>query len=233
MVNRDFEYYMENLSDEEFFSRFTEEEMMEIKSRSTIHQFGKGQVLFFQEDYKNYCYYLLKGLIRLEKTDETGDFQYIDYVTGHSFLPYGEFLNPDNMNNYTGFAATEIILLMIPRDLLEKITMANNEQMIYMYQMIAEVLVFTERRIQMTTISSAKQRVIQTLAIWMYDLGHRMGERIVINYPLTIGELATVSGTTRETAGRVVKALTEEGLIEFTRQEIIYLDLDYFNELLW
>ncbi|MGX7426251.1 Crp/Fnr family transcriptional regulator [Aerococcus sanguinicola] len=99
--------------------------------------------------------------------------------------------------------------------------------------MIAEVLVFTERRIQMTTISSAKQRVIQTLAIWMYDLGHRMGERIVINYPLTIGELATVSGTTRETAGRVVKALTEEGLIEFTRQEIIYLDLDYFNELLW
>ena len=55
---------------------------------------------------------------------------------------------------------------------------------------------------------------------------------IVIPYPLTIIQLSEVAGTTRETAGKVVKWLTEDGKIKYSRKKIDILDVEYFSNLI-
>ena len=92
MVNRDVELYVSNIQEEEFFRRFSSEEILKITSESLFHQYQKGQIIFFQEDPNRYAYYLFKGLIKLEKMDETGEFAYVDYISDHTFFPYGEVL---------------------------------------------------------------------------------------------------------------------------------------------
>lgn len=231
MVNRDLQFYMENIHEEEFFQRFTNDEINTLRDRSFIHQYQKGQVLFFQEDPKQYFYYLFKGLIKLEKMDETGEYAYIDYISEDTFFPYGEVMSGKNYY-YTGYAQTDIDLMIIPKQVLEDILTKNSLQLIYMYEQITKVLIYLEKRIQMTTISNAKTKVIHTLAIWMADLSVERGDVRVIKYPMTISELGLIAGTTRETASRVVKKLVDEKRIQITRQSIHYLDVPYFQKIL-
>lgn len=132
----------------------------------------------------------------------------------------------------SAYAVNDVDLLLIPRQLLNDILKENNDQLLYMTKEMSRTLRFLEHRVQATAISSASERVIQNLAIWMIDLGKEKDNEIIISYPLTINELAQVAGTTRETAGRTVKNLTEANRINFSRKRIRYIDPDYFFALL-
>ncbi len=231
MVNRQFESYIEELEYHDFFKRFTAQELNYFKSNVVIHQYRKGQIFFFQGDPKSHSYYLLKGLVKLETTNPSGDFTYLDYVKEKSFFPYSESLNQASYG-YTGYARTDVDLMIFSSQLMTDIMKANPDQMIYMFKQLSNITVYLEKRIQMNSISSASDRVIMTLAIWLYDMGLDFKGEMAIPHPLTINELAQVAGTTRETAGKVVKQLTKQDLISFTRQGIYYKDQDYFYNLI-
>lgn len=231
MVNRDLEFYMEHMQNEEFFAHFTPEELNEIENNAVIHQYRKGQILFFQSDPKIFSYYLLKGLVKLERSDSSGEHVYVDYISSHSFFPYNSVFG-QNEYVYNCYAATDIDILLIPNQLIEKLVKNNHNQLLYMFGKVAETVTFLEKRVQITAISSAKERVEHVLGLWKYDMGRPVTEGSIIQYPLTINELATVSGTTRETAGKVVRDLTEEGKIKFTRKAIYYYDDRFFDDMM-
>ncbi|UPQ85019.1 Crp/Fnr family transcriptional regulator [Ignavigranum ruoffiae] len=229
MVNRDFEAYFEYLESEEFFLGFTPEELLKVKQLSVIHQYRKGQIIYFQDDPKRYCYFLLKGFIRLERTDTEDTYIYIDYIKEKNFFSYSSVLNFERYT-HSAYSVTDVDLLLIPMDLIIEIIRQNHNQLLYMYCKLSEIQVFQEARIQQTAISSAVDRVIQSLSLWMFDMGRMIRGHMTIPYPLTIYELGLVAGTTRETAGRVVRKLTKEGKVKFTRKQVIFYDEDYFKE---
>lgn len=67
MVNRDFEKYINEIESHDFFLNYSGEQLTRLLGRVIIHHYPKNQVIFFQEDYQQYGYYLLNGLIKLEK----------------------------------------------------------------------------------------------------------------------------------------------------------------------
>lgn len=234
-MNRDFDLYLEQIADHDFFKRFTQEQINQLLTHSIFHQYEKGQVLFFQGDPARDFFYLLKGAIRLEKMDRSGEYMYNDYVTEETFFPYQSLFN-DRQYPYSGYSLTAVDLMLIPRALLESLVVDNMPQLLYMYQKMSDALLFQEKRLQMTIHSSAYNRVISSIALWMIDMGKRVkiGDQIVVvvSYPMTINELASSAGTTRETAGKVVRDLTDDKRLEFSRKNIIYYDEDYFLDLL-
>lgn len=230
-MNRDVDMYMDQIAQYDFFKRFTQAQLNQIISKSIYHQYEKNQVLFFHGDPARDCFFLLKGAIRLEKSDASGDYMFQDYIKEGTFFPYSLMFN-ERTFPYTGYSLTAVDLMIIPKQLLEEAIVDNQAQLIHMYQEMGEVLEFQEKRLQLTTNSSAYNRVIVSLAIWIRDMSRPMmveGEFLkVIPYPLTINELAVSAGTTRETAGKVVRDLTDDGLIDFSRKQIIVYDEDYF-----
>lgn len=215
----------------EFFALLSEDEMARIAEAAIYHRIPKGQILFFREDPVIYFYFIFKGLLRLEQEDQSGDYRYIDYVAEESFCPYAEFLAHDR-HIYTAIAQTDMEIIYLPKPLLEEIVTSNNDQLKYMYQNLCSTQFYLEKRVQMTAVPSASVRVLQTLALWMYDMAKFDQDQVVIPHPLTITELALVAGTTRETASRVVKVLKDDGRITINRKNIIYHDWQYFEKLI-
>ena len=228
MFTQSLNHYLNNLETHDFFCRLTPNELDLIKKQAIIHHYTKGQIIFFQSDRRTHSFFILQGLVRLEKVDYSGEHQYLDYVKAESFFPYGGLIDATEYT-HTARAATDIDLLLIPTDLITKIISENNRQLQYMYQKLARNLQYQEWRIQQIINSSAYERIIQALGLWMYDMGQRLDNEMVINYPLTINELATTAGTTRETAGKVIRDLTEERRIVFSRRQIRYLTPDFFR----
>lgn len=229
MVNRDFEAYMESLDQEAFFENMTQEEFINIKEQSVIHQYRKGHIIYFQNDPKRYAYFLLKGFVRIERTDDEDTYIYIDYIREKEFFSYNSILTFDKYIE-SAYACTDVDLLLMPVHLITKISRANLKQLLYMYEKLSEIQIFQEARIQQTAISSAVDRVIRTLSLWMFELGKPSGDYTLIPHPITVNELALVAGTSRETAGRVVKKLSVEGRIRYTRKNILFIDGEYFRD---
>lgn len=231
MVNRDIEIYMDQLSERPFFKNFSAEDVGQIKNESLIRQYNKGQIIFYEHDPKNYYYFVLQGLIKIEKLSYDGEHNYIDFVTLNSFFSYSELFS-ESHHQYTGHAETNTTLLMIPTQTFDNIISEAPDLLIKMYRNMADVLRYHEKRIQLTSVSSATERVEFMIALWMFDLGIKNDDMIVIPYPLTIIQLSEVAGTTRETAGKVVKWLTEDGKIKYSRKKIDILDVEYFSNLI-
>lgn len=228
-MNRDIEEYYEDLMLHQFFKRLTPDELREVKDRSVVHQYRKGQIIYFQDDPKQYSFFVLKGFIRLERTDVEDTYIYIDYVQEREFFSYSSVLTFDRYT-HSAYTVTDTDLMLIPMDVIINILKNNSKQLFFMYGKLSQIQVYQEARIQQTAISSAVDRVIQSLSLWMFDMGRVIGGEMTIPYPLTIYELSLVAGTTRETAGRVVKDLTKEGRVKFTRKQVIFYDEDYFKD---
>lgn len=231
MVNRDIEIYMDQLSERPFFMPFSAEDIAKIKDSSIIRQFNKGQMIFYEGDPKNYYYFVLQGLVKIEKVSYDGEHNYIDFITINSFFSYGELFSKD-FHRYNGEAEINTTLLMIPTTLFETIVSRDSNLLLMMYKNQSAVLSYQEKRIQLTSVSSATERVELMIALWMLDLGINHEDIVVIPYPLTIIQLSEVAGTTRETAGKVVKWLTDDGKINYSRKKIVIFDVDYFKQLI-
>ena len=231
MVNRDIELFMEGLDERPFFKKFSAEAIAQIKNMSIIRQYDKGQMLFYEQDPKNYYYFVLNGLIKLESRSYNGESIYADFITTNDFFPYGEVFG-DDVYAASAEAETTAMMLMLPVDEFEAIVRSSPDVLLEMYKELSQVLLYHEKRVQAVTISSATERVEQMLALWTLDMGHMKDQHVIIPYPLTIIQLAEVAGTTRETAGKVIKRLTEEERINYGRKQIEILDADYFFKLI-
>ncbi|MCH3488640.1 Crp/Fnr family transcriptional regulator, partial [Enterococcus faecium] len=193
------------------FEHFSDEEFQQIKEHTVLRSYKKGQILFDDGDPRQRLYILTKGLVRLERYDESATYYYYDYVNTNNLFPMSGMFGEETYT-YTAQAMTDIETFYLPVSYYEKLARKNPEQLIYMIQKISKVVEIHELRIQIGLTSSAFDRVKQNLFILKEELGVPTKDgHITIPYPITLKELAVNSGTTRETAGQVIKQLRDSG----------------------
>lgn len=207
--------YIEFLKTRPEFSEFTDEEMSILMNNMKIKRFKKGQILFDQADDRNRFYFVKEGLVRAERTDETGEFIFYTYIKENLAFPYRGMFK-DHYYPYTAQAMTDIEIIHFPMGTFENLLLKNTDMMVKVIQEMASIISETENNIQQMVNSSAKQRVIQALKIFGNTLGNQdIDGSISIPYPITIQELATFSGTTRETTGQILKALSKDNYFSY------------------
>jgi CRP-like cAMP-binding protein len=200
------------------FRAFETQEFDQLTTHLQVKQYAKGQILFDQGDRRDRFYYVIKGVIRLERVDASGSFSFINYVKAQKAFPYrGLDLDPDYP--YTAMALTPITIAVFDMADFETVVAENRAVSQQVIRQMSQLIERTETRLQRMVTSSAARRVQQALLILGTDLGQPINEtEIEIPYPMTLIELAHISGTTRETAGQVVNKLVAAGTISYQRK---------------
>ncbi|MTV82887.1 Crp/Fnr family transcriptional regulator [Secundilactobacillus folii] len=200
------------------FRPFTEEQYATLTQNLTVKTYPKGQILFDHGDPRDRFYYVVKGAVRLERLDETGNFTFINYVAAMKGFPY-RGLYTDLDYPYTATALTEITVAAFPMKTFENVVVLNVEAAKQVINQMSQLIVRMETRLQKLVTSSAVNRVTQALIVFGTDMGEKMPEGdLLIPYPITLIELARLSGTTRETAGQVVTRLEAEGKLTYNKK---------------
>ncbi len=209
------EKYRKIIRQQEEFASFTDNEFEQLAQQMQVKTFAKGQVLFDQGDPRTRFYYVLDGVVRLERVDETGSFPFINYVSPHKAFPYrGMFVG--ETYTYAAMAMTAITIASFPMTVFEKLLRDNKQMMVCLISQMGQIIDDDENRLQRMVTSSATHRVKQALMLIAEDLGtQNESETTQIPYPITLKEVARVSGTTRETAGQVVSKLVDEGVVVY------------------
>ncbi|MDO1605897.1 Crp/Fnr family transcriptional regulator [Lactobacillus sp. YT155] len=222
LSSKEYPKYIEFLKTRPEFSEFSHEEMNILMNNMKVKNFKKGQVLFDQADERNRFYFVKKGLVRGERTDETGDFIFYTYIRENLAFPYRGMFK-DMYYPYSAQAMTDIEIIHFPMATFENLLLKNSTMMMKVIQEMASIISETENNIQQMVTSSAQKRVIHALKIFSENLGCAdKNQKISIPYPITIQEVATFSGTTRETTGQIIKNLVNEKYISYDHKRFVF-----------
>ncbi|MEG2707636.1 MAG: Crp/Fnr family transcriptional regulator [Vagococcus sp.] len=195
--------------------------------------YSKGQVLFDVDDDRSHVYFLVSGIIKLEKIDETGTFTYLHFKKAKSLLLYLDLFT-DKKHYVSAVAYTDIEIISIPVKIFEEVVSNSALQLITVIQEQSKLLRTQIFKIQKGIINNADCRVTATLAIIYKDLGEKQypSGTVIVSSPITINDIARASGTTRETASIVIKKLVTAKKIKYSRKYLTFLDTSFFNDLL-
>lgn len=216
--------YLRSLDDFRFFPAY---EFDQLARQTKLRRASKGQRLFFEGDVRSHLFCVQSGYVKIEMSDYSGAFYYMDFIQHGTIFPYGDLFS-EELYHFSALAMTDVVYYELPVTLYEEYSLGNSKQMKHLYQKVSKLLELHELRIRNTVTSNAKDRVIQSLGILFLEMLE--SDERTLPFKLTTHELADMSGTTRETVSRVLKELKEEQKIKVSGKHVSYLDRDYFYQ---
>lgn len=216
------EYLLKLRAQKEFY-QLSDEEFTDLTADIKFRLYPKGQILFDQDDQRKHFYYLLKGIVRVERFDMNGDASFYEYVSMNHGFPYRGLFVDDNYA-YSVRSMTEILVADLPMDKFETEIKSNLAMMKNIVVEMEAIISQDEDHLQHMVTSSASERVLYSI----YLMGAKLGkldenEHLRIDYPVNINELADVSATTRETASKVVFKLQQAGYLSYSHKQFTFL----------
>lgn len=214
--------YRHLLREKDDFNTLSDLDFEDLANGLQVRKYPKGQVLFSQGDGRNWFYYVISGVVRLEQINENGDIGYLNYVKPDKGFPYRGIFS-DNEYPYDAIAMTPIIIATFPMSNYEDAVRQCPATMYRLVRLLGRIIDVNEDRIQKMVTSSARNRVTQALIIFGKELGESSTTSYIkIPYPITLIELARMSGTTRETTGQIVSQLVDSGKIIYQRKMFMF-----------
>jgi len=195
------------------FRELNQEELQRLELISSIRHYSKKTIVFNEGAEREAVYFVLRGLVKTFKTDESGHEQIMNILkTGDLFPQTGFFDNAP----YPATAETvgDSRLLAIPVRPFEQLILSVPGIAIKLMRVMSARIINLQERLHDFTGHDAAERVVLFLLKLAEDYG-RVDEAgaVRIPIPLTNQELANAVGTTRETVNRLVSLLRKEGLL--------------------
>lgn len=214
--------FLENLS---MFSMLSLEELHELYTNSKVRQYTKNQVLFYEGDTLNNIYVLFSGYVRIEKNDADDQYHYLDFLNAEHLFPVVG-IQQETQYSYTAITQTDVEVVIIPIIKIKALFSKNIDFMSYWIRYQSDIMKAYMTRIQGMSINSALDRIVAVLKLLAQTIGekNRVTQNIELRCPIPIKDIATMTGTTRETAGIMMKRLQNMGCMEYHHKHVVYLE---------
>jgi len=197
------------------FQGLPEKQILEMKDISQELSFDKNQTIFSQEDPGNGFYVVTQGRVKVYKLSLDGREQIL-----HVFGP-GEPIGEVPVFAGDTFPAHALALepsrlLFFPRERLRSLFEEDPSLALNMLAVLARRLREFTRLVEDLSLKELPSR----LASYLVQLQDAQGGREHVNLEVSKGTLAKVLGTSQETLSRVLKRMSEAGIIEVDKRRI-------------
>ncbi len=197
------------------FTDLTDGELNELAGLSIERSFPAGEFIFWEGDAPDWFYLVADGQVKVLKHASSGkEFIIAFFGPGEMFGEVAVFENKPYPASAQAESATRVLGLN-KKDFLSFLTRRPQ-----MALRIISVLSGRLREAQARLRDLAGERVEQRLARTLLMLSSKLGATL----PFTRQEIADMSGTTTETAIRVLSRLKDGGIIRSARGKIVVLN---------
>ncbi len=200
-----------------FIGRNDPELKKELSKITFVSEKIKKDILFLEDEEGDTIYYLISGLIKLSRTNAEGKEAVVHFV--HSGEMFAEILfYTEGRYPVTATVLDNAILLGISAGKMARLLEESPQFSMRLIGLLAKRLQYFVTMIEQLVNSDVRQRFISYLVHLSED---RKSTRFLL--PVPKGELAALLGTTPETFSRLLRQLSEDGLIEIHGKEIALL----------
>lgn len=218
------------LSQVPFFAGLTETEIAEINQRFRDQGFTAEETIYFAGDPATHLYVVADGRVKLMRHTANGKEVLLDLLTPGEFFGSLSAAEADEYTE-TAIAQTPACVLGIEKPEFRELLARYPSVSLKVLEIMSERLQAAQEQVRLLSAFSVEKRIAAALI----KLGDKFGERqdvgLLIQVPLSRDDLAQMTGTTTETASRVMSVLQKEGLIESGRQWVAIADYEGLKAL--
>jgi len=197
-----------------------------LEDRHEPGVYKKDEMIYFQDQSSENIYMVSNGRVKIGTYAPDGkEIVKAILTTGEVFGELalaGESKRQDfaqAMDNNTRVCTMTI-------DQLKDLMKDNKELSFKILKIVGFRLRKMERKIESLVFKDARTRIVDFLRETAEEKGQKVGFEIMIKNHLTHKDIASLTGTSRQTVTTVMNELREKNLINFDRRRILIRDLD-------
>jgi CRP-like cAMP-binding protein len=200
-----------------FFAGLPQEELEKLNRLFREVGYGPNETICFAGDPAERLFVVADGRVKLMRHSLTGKNVLLDMLTTGEFFgslsTLGDAVYPD-----TAEAQTQTCVLSISADDFRQILEQNPPVVLKVLDITAVRLRAAQERVQQLSALPVEGRIANLLLVLGKKFGQPGAEGLLIQVPLAREDIAAMTGTTPETASRVMSQLQKDGLIQTGRQ---------------
>jgi CRP/FNR family transcriptional regulator, cyclic AMP receptor protein len=195
-----------------------------MADKHVYNHYKKDQYIYFPDEAATHIYMIVSGRVRIGHYQDDGkEITSAILTTGEIF---GE-LAVAGEEKRKDFAQAMEATVICPLSIIElaDLMKENKELSFKILKLIGLRLMKLERKLELLVFKDARTRVIEFLkdaAAWK---GKKVGFETMIPTRLTHKDIASLTGTSRQTVTTILNELKEKNLINFDRKKILIRDL--------
>ena len=216
---------LEILSQVPFFASLPHQAIIEINK--SFHEVGyaAGEAIYFAGDPAEHLQIVAAGKIKLIHHTSYGKDVLMDFLIPGEFFGRLTALG-DEFYLDSAQAQTSACVLRVSTDDFRKILDAHPSVALKVLDTLAERLIAAQEMVRQLSANSVEKRIAYTLLKLSEKLGKEEPVGLLIEIPLSRDDLAEMTGTTTETASRVMSQFQKDGLVKSGRQWVAITDVD-------
>lgn len=206
-----------------FFRGLSPQDLAAVNRLFRERGFAPEETIYFAGDPAERLYVVAAGKVKLMRHTAGGKDVLLDMLTPGEFFgslsALGDAEYPD-----TAQAQTEVCVLGIGSEEFRSILKDLPAVALAVLDLVAERLKEAHERVRQLSAHPAEQRIAYALLKLAEKLGQEREVGLLIQAPLSRDDLAQMTGTTTETASRVMSRFQKDGLIRAGRQWVAIAD---------
>lgn len=211
------------LGDLPFFAALSLKEIAAANEQFREHGFAAGETITFTGEPAANLYVVASGHVKLLHHTLAGKDILLDLLTPGEF--FGNLsAQEDATYADTAMAHSDVCVLAIPTVAFRALLAQHAAVALAVLDLTTHRLQSAQERVRQLSAYSVEQRIAATLLRLAEKLGDERDVGCLIQTPLSRDDLAQMTGTTPESASRVMSQLQKEGLIASGRQWVAITD---------
>lgn len=207
-----------NIRLKSIFCDLHKNDLQKLNDSKKVITVKKGQIIYRENSYPSYLFCINEGKVKITQMGIDGVELILNLVTSGNVLGYRAILCGDKYTT-TATAIEDSSLCLLPVELFLSIVKENQNLSFKVIQLFSEELKDAEKKIINLTQRPVVERVAQCLLLLKEIYGYE-NDKCTIKIVISRNELASIAGTTRETATRMLLELMKKEIIELYEKKI-------------
>jgi CRP-like cAMP-binding protein len=218
-----------SLHDFPFVSCLSESEIENLVKNGEVRVIKRSEAIFKPGDPSKEIFFLLKGVTKI--TAKTTDHREVIKTILHpgSILSELSLTGEEFRNNEAQVMTNEATVLEVKVDVIKQMMAKNPDLALCIINFIGRKLKYAEERLESLAMSDARERIIHFLKDNANSFGLAIGQETLIKHDFTQQDIASFTGTSRQTVTTVLNDLKKTNKIHFKRKAILIRDLAHLS----
>lgn len=209
-----------------FANVFCPQKIVELDHQIEHRTYQRGDYVYFVGESSDYVYIVREGRVKIGAYSEDGKEIVKTILTpGEVFGELALTGETSRRDFATALDADTVVCPMTIDDMRARM-LDNQELSLSIFKMVGNRVRKLERRIELLISRDARTRVIEFLRDMATEKGKKVGFEIMIPNHLKHQDIASLTGTSRQTVTTILNELKEKNVINFDRRKILIRDME-------
>lgn len=197
--------------------------------RHAFHHFKKDAFIYFPDEPATHVYMIAEGRVRIGHYLDDGKEVVTAILTTGEIFGELALAGEERRRDFAQSMDDKTSICPLSIEDLKSLMYENKELSFRMLKLVGLRLIKLERKMELLVFKDARTRIIEFLKDAASWKGKKVGYETMIPTKLTHKDIASLTGTSRQTVTTILNDLKEKNLITFDRRRILIRDLENLN----